>query len=152
MLKNFLITASRTFFRNKTFSILGILGLTMSMACVISIYTIINFQGNFDEHQENSDQIYRVISHITQNDQDDRFSTVPHPLSKSLRGKISGVSDVSNMYMLSTQLSTPSESGNVPKKILQKGVGFVEADLLNILTFEQHLKGTYLRPNAHKNH
>lgn len=133
MFYNFLLTAYRTFLRNKTYSLLGILGLTLSVSCVIAIYTIINFQSGFDKHQENYDHVYRVISHFEKGEEDFRTATVQHPMSKALRGQVSGIEAISNTYLWSAQVSISKNDGTF-KKLQQKHVGFVEPEITDILS------------------
>lgn len=133
MLRNFFLTAYRTFLRNKTYSILGILGLTLSISCVLSIYTIINFQSGFDQHQENYSKLYRIISHYEKGDNEYRTSTVQHPLSSAIKGQISGVEYVSNTYMWFSQVTIPMKDGSI-KKLEQNNIGFVESDITELIT------------------
>lgn len=135
MLRNFLITSFRSLTRNKTYFLLSTVGLSLGMSCVIALYTIINFQSNFDKHQENYDEIYRVIGHYQIGDEEGRTSTVPHPLSSAISEELSGVEAISNTYMLSDQINIPLPEDQL-KKIKQERIGFAEPDLFNILTFK----------------
>jgi len=133
MLKNFLFTAIRTFLRNKTFTFLGIIGLTLSIGSVIAIYTIINFHTNFDQHQVNYNSIYRSITRFEKDNQTKWYHSVPSPLSKSIKENVLGVEAVSNVYLTSLQLSV-KEQEEVPKKIFQRRVAFVEPAIDSILS------------------
>lgn len=64
MLKNIVITSLRNFFRNKTFSLINLIGLSVSMSLCMLIITIIKEQYSFDNFHKESDRIYRVNTHL----------------------------------------------------------------------------------------
>lgn len=140
MLKNFLITSFRTFSRNKTFFGLGLLGLSLGISCVISIYAIVNFQSNFDTHQKDGDRIYRIVGDYHIGDESGSTATVPHPLANGLRDELSNVVAISNLYMLSDQVNIPLPNDQL-KKIRQEHIGFIQKDALDILTIDWTVGG-----------
>lgn len=134
MLKNFFITSYRSLIRNKAYFFLGVAGLSLGIACVISLFTIIRFQDRFDKHQVHYDQIYRLIGSYQFQDQSGKTATVPHPLSTALRGELTNVKAISNTFMLRDQVNITMADGRF-KKIKQKGIAFVQPDLYDILSF-----------------
>ena len=134
MLRNFIITAYRSLLRNKVYFFLGVIGLTLGISCVVALYTIINFQSNFDTHQADSDQIYRVIAYYNTGEREGRTSTVPHPLAEAVREELPSVTAISNLYLLSDQVNIQQSDGEI-KKIKQEKIAFAEPDIFNILTF-----------------
>ncbi|MEQ9465769.1 MAG: FtsX-like permease family protein [Ekhidna sp.] len=140
MLKNFIITSFRTFSRNKTYFGLGLLGLSLGISCVISIYAIVNFQSNYDTHQKDGDQIFRIVGDYHIGDDQGTTATVPHPLANGIREELSNVVAISNLYMLNDQVNIPLPNDNI-KKIRQERMGFIQEDALDILTFEWTVGG-----------
>lgn len=134
MLKNFLITSYRTLARNKSYFLLGVLGLSLGISCVIALYTIISFQSSFDTHQENYSSIYRIIGNYKIGDEEGKTATVPHPLANGIKGELSGVEAISNLYLLSDQINIPQIDGDI-KKLKQEKIAFVQPDAFNILSF-----------------
>ncbi|MEP5611685.1 MAG: FtsX-like permease family protein [Cyclobacteriaceae bacterium] len=134
MLKNFIITSYRNLARNKSYFLLSVLGLSLGISCVIALYTIINFQSNYDKHQENYSSTYRIIGSYKRGDDEGKTATVPHPLSNGIREELSGVEAISNLYLLSDQVNIP-QSNDVVKKLKQEKIAFVQPDLFEILTF-----------------
>lgn len=135
MLKNFLITSLRSLQRNKAYFFLGVTGLALGISCVIALYTIINFQSNFDKHQENYDSIYRIIGSYKIGDDEGVTATVPHPLANGIREELLGVDAISNVFMLSAQVNI-EKSDKFTTKISQDGIAFADPDLFEILTFK----------------
>lgn len=60
MIKNYLSTAVREIFKNKTFSVIHILGLTMGIAVFVLILQYAFYELSYDKFYKNADQIYRV--------------------------------------------------------------------------------------------
>ncbi len=60
MLKNYFTIASRTYFRNKTITLVNILGLAMGMAAFIFLVLYISYERSYDTFHENSANIYRL--------------------------------------------------------------------------------------------
>lgn len=135
MLRNFLITSFRNLFRNKSYLFLSVLGLSLGIACVIALYTIINFQNNFDKHQANYDQVYRVVVDYKSGDDEGTTATVPHPLANGIREALTGVEAISNTYLLSDQINVAQRNGGV-KKVMQDNIAFAQSPIFDILTFE----------------
>ena len=60
MLKNYLITAIREIYKNKTFSIIHILGLSTGIAAFILILQYSLYELSYENFYKNADQVYRV--------------------------------------------------------------------------------------------
>ncbi len=60
MLKNYLIVAVRNLFRNKTFSLINILGLAFGVAVCTIIYLYVTYERSYDKFNVNADNIYRL--------------------------------------------------------------------------------------------
>ncbi len=60
MLRNFFKVSIRNLTRNKTYSIINILGLSIGMACSIIIFLFIFDELSYDKFNKKADQIYRV--------------------------------------------------------------------------------------------
>ncbi len=60
MVKSFLITGSRNIIKNKTYSIISILGLAISLSATLFLGAIIYTELTFDSFHKNSKNIYRL--------------------------------------------------------------------------------------------
>lgn len=65
MIKNFIITAYRNILRQKGFSIINIIGLSLSISVCMLIIVIIIDQYSYDNFHSKKDRIYRVLSDNT---------------------------------------------------------------------------------------
>ena len=60
MFRNYLITAIRTIFRQKGFSLINILGLAFGLACALLILLWVQDELSFDRFHEHAEHLYRV--------------------------------------------------------------------------------------------
>lgn len=61
MLKNYFITAFRNLTKNKIFSTINILGLSIGIAACLLISLYVNYEMSYDKHINQIDQLYRVL-------------------------------------------------------------------------------------------
>lgn len=67
MIKNYLKTAWRNLWKNKTFSSINILGLAIGMAACLLILQYVSFELSYDQFNKNVSDIYRVYNDRYQN-------------------------------------------------------------------------------------
>jgi hypothetical protein len=60
MFRNYFKTAWRNLLKNKTFSVINVLGLAIGIASFLLIVNYLRFEYSFDEFNANKDRIYRV--------------------------------------------------------------------------------------------
>ncbi len=75
MFKNYFKTAIRILKRQKVFSLINIIGLSVSMACSFLILTFVLFETSYDKYHEKGDRIFRMIS--TEDSADHGNSSLP---------------------------------------------------------------------------
>src|SRR4030095_2908212 len=67
MIKNYLKTAWRNLWKNKTFSFINIAGLAIGMAACLLILQFVSFKLSYDQFNRNAKDIYRVVNDRYQN-------------------------------------------------------------------------------------
>src|SRR5580698_6705008 len=67
MLKSYLTTAWRNIRKNKVFSFINIIGLSIGMAACLLILQYVNFELSYDQFNKNIGEIYRVSNDRYQN-------------------------------------------------------------------------------------
>ncbi len=84
MLKSIIVTALRNFLRNRTFSVINLVGLSVSMSLALLIISVIQEQFTFDDFHD-ADRIYRVNTRALRTDGgEEPYASVPFPLGKVL--------------------------------------------------------------------
>ena len=62
MYKNYLKTAFRNLFRNKIYSVINLLGLSVGITCALLLYLYVQDEMSYDRHYAQSQQIYRYTT------------------------------------------------------------------------------------------
>ena len=91
MIKNYLIIALRNFWRNKLFTFINIIGLSIGISAAIVIYLIVNYDFTFDKFHKDGDRIYRVVSNFTYQSEIGYNSGVCGPLAGAIKNQVPGV-------------------------------------------------------------
>ena len=85
MFKNYLITTLRNFRRNSFSTVINVLGLTLSLACCISIYAFIKHEYSFDTWHEKADRTFRVVGQYKGESGINYQGYVAFPMAEALR-------------------------------------------------------------------
>jgi ABC-type antimicrobial peptide transport system permease subunit len=91
MLRNYLTIAVRNIWRNKFFSLIHILGLSIGISASLVIFLIVNYELSFDKFEPDSERIYRVVMNFKMGDMSGTNAAVPAPLSNAIQNEVSGV-------------------------------------------------------------
>jgi len=75
MLKNYFITAVRYLWKQKGFSAINLIGLTIGMSVCYFALLFVRFELNYDAYHEKSDQIYRMVTDIKTEHGTEQLST-----------------------------------------------------------------------------
>jgi len=128
MLKNFLKLTLRNLLKNKTYVLINILGLGLSLACCIVAYLNYDFGMSFDKNHKNLDKIYKIHSDKEIDGQRFTYGITPMGLGAALKGK---------SHIITHQSRYAGYDLNVLKgdRALSKFVGCVEPDFLEMFTY-----------------
>ena len=95
MLQHFLFTAFRNLWRNKFFSLINILGLSIGMVLFVTIQLWIRYEKSFDTFHEKADRIYHLMVDMTSPEKPITiWYTTPAPLAPFLESKIPEIEHV----------------------------------------------------------
>lgn len=95
MLKNIFTTALRNILRNRTFSLINLIGLSVSMSLGMLIILIVKEQYTFDNFHSDADRIYRVNTRAFKVEGYSwDFASAPLPLGNALRDNYTFTEDV----------------------------------------------------------
>jgi len=85
MIKNLLLVALRNFKRDKSYSLLNILGLTIGITFSLFLIFYIKDELSYDRYNEKANRIYRINAHIKEADKDTmRWAVTPFPMAPAL--------------------------------------------------------------------
>lgn len=95
MFKNYLSIALRNLLRNKAFSVINILGLSIGISSALVIYLIAYYDFSYDKFEPGGDRIYRVVMTSSYQGNIDYNRAVAAPLGEVIRKEVSGLEEVS---------------------------------------------------------
>ncbi len=85
MLKNYLLVAIRHLRRQPTYASLNILGLTLGIISCLLIVLYLSHELSYDKYHENSENIYRISSKITEPDDSFNWAVTQFPLGRTVK-------------------------------------------------------------------
>ena len=104
MLKNYFLIAVRNFWKNKVFSFINVLGLSIGISAALVIYLIVAYDLGFDKFHKDSDRIFRVVTDLKFPDQDFKNSGVPAPLPEAFRKEVTGVEVAAAFHLFNSDV------------------------------------------------
>ena len=111
MLKSIFTTAIRNIFRNRSFSLINLVGLSVSMSLAMLIILIIKEQLTFDNFHVDSERIYRVNTMALRvNGDREPYASAPLPIGRALKEEYEFTE---NVVTLSKRLNGDATYGNV---------------------------------------
>jgi putative ABC transport system permease protein len=89
MIRNYVKTAYRNLSRNKGFTALNVLGLSVGVAASLLLFMVVRYELSFDKFHTNHDRIYRVVrKQLYPSGQEDLSSGNPLPVVAALKADI----------------------------------------------------------------
>ncbi|MEM8998674.1 MAG: ABC transporter permease [Bacteroidota bacterium] len=143
MLKNYLKVAWRNLIRNRSFSALNVLGLSIGLAVTILIVLWINFEVGFDKFHENGSRLYQVYNKYPVDGEIWTWNSTPKIMAKTIKKDYPEVERVSRYFY-----ETPFLFSSGEKRFKAVGTS-VDPDFLKMFHFpliqgnpDQVLEGT----------
>jgi putative ABC transport system permease protein len=93
MLKTYLTIAFRNFTRNKIFSLINVLGLSIGISSALVIFLIVHYDLTFDKFEKDSNRIYRVVTIMTFSGTPMHFSGVASPMAETVKKEVPGIEE-----------------------------------------------------------
>lgn len=114
MLKNYLVTAFRNFWRNKVFSAINVLGLSIGISAALVIFLIVDYELGYDKYEPDGERIYRVVVDAKYNGVQAYGVAMPAPLANAVQREVTGVEET-------VPVMTFQGDGNATVSIARKG-------------------------------
>jgi putative ABC transport system permease protein len=130
MIKNYFKTALRLFLRNKSFSLINIGGLSLSMAVCLLLIMIIKDANEYDKFHPNSHRVYRINTDMLRKNGDKNlYATSPYMVASALASNYTGIED---WTMFSTGLNKEIIANN---RRFHFNVHFTNDDFFDLFGF-----------------
>jgi len=129
MIKNYINIAIRFFFRNKLFSVINILSLSLGMSVFILITFWVIDEKGFDKFHENRNEIYRLIVEKVEEGQKKQTVRIPPAVSPALIDNFPEITYTTRFFSDDIKLINGETQ-------IQCNGAFVDSSFLNIFFFE----------------
>lgn len=133
MIKNYITTLFRNFYRQKIYTFLNVCGLALGFAVFIIIVRYIQYEFSYDKYHENADRIYQIAKFKQGGGGfmgSSRYAVTPAPLAAALREEFPEVKSATKFY---TWIDTLIRSEQ--KTFMEDGWVFVDNHMFEIFTF-----------------
>jgi len=118
MIKNYIKIAWRNLLKNKGFTAINIIGLSLGIGCFIVIAMFVTDELSYDQYHENADRIYRINSDIQFGGTDLTMAVSADPMGETLKNDYPEVEEYVRFYA----------SGG--SKLLKKGSEYINENLV----------------------
>ncbi len=98
MLTNYIKLAWRNLVRNRNYSIINILGLTIGLACFMLIMLYVNHEWSYDKFHAEGDQIYRVALERKYPGRSRNYAIIPHSYAQTIKDEINSVEESCRLF------------------------------------------------------
>src|ERR1700760_3023773 len=131
MIKSYFKTAWRNLWKNKAFSLINILGLSLGMAACLLILQYVNFELSYDHFNKNAHDIYRVVNDRYQNNKLIQHGTITYSgVGKAMKDDYPEVLNNSRVLPGGEQILIYKD-----KKIPKEQSMFVDNSFLSMFSF-----------------
>ena len=128
MLKNYLKTAFRNLWKNKTYSFLNIFGLAVGITCAGFIFLWVENEKSYNRFQAKYDNVYQVMEHQAYDGKNYTFAATPGVLAPAMKNELPGVIATARTTWQQKVLFSLGD-----KAIYEKGF-FADSSLFDMLT------------------
>ncbi len=128
MLKNFLKTAFRNLWKNKTYSFLNIFGLAVGITCAGFIFLWVEHEKSYNLFNQKFSRVYQVMEHQSYEGKNYTFAATPGLLGPAMKDELPGIKTTARTTWQQKLLFSLGE-----KAIYEKGF-FADSSLVDIFT------------------
>jgi putative ABC transport system permease protein len=139
MLKNYIAIAYRNFIRNKIFSLINVLGLSIGISAALVIFLIVHYDFSFDKFEPDRDRLYRVVTDVQVPGNVYHNPGVPTPMPNAVKKEVSGVEEVIGFHQFNgdgnvTIVKKSNEKPLVIKR--QSGLALVDKSYFKLVPYQ----------------
>lgn len=146
MLKNYFVTALRYFVRNKTFTTINLLGLSIGLACVMLITAWVSFELSYNSFHYNSSRIFRLSSKVYMAGVESLYATQHAPVGVLVAESFPEVEQMTRIGRPHSRMFKHNDD-----LMLVENIVFVDSSFFEIFSFDLFEgKGTSVltKPNS----
>lgn len=131
MLKNYFTIAFRSLVRNKAYTLINIIGLSLGITTCLVIFLLIRHETSFDGFHADVDRIYRIGRQSVSPNVVDKSHVVPYPFGEAMRNDFSDLKDITQIHFHENSLIAVDD-----EKVVVKHIVFADSMFFDVFSFE----------------
>jgi putative ABC transport system permease protein len=131
MIKNILLIALRNFKKDKWYSLLNVLGLTIGITFSLFLIFYVTDELNYDRYHEKADRILRIVSYIQERDKNTNWTATQLPLASTLKKDFPEVEESGRFLSRERTLFKNGE-----KSFYETKIYYADSTIFNIFTYK----------------
>jgi len=131
MFKNYLISLYRNIVRNRFYSILNIVGLSVGIAAAIFILLFVQDELSYDKYHSKHERVYRIESDFFISGKNDKFAIVPIPMGPALKIEFPEVEEFVRLNDVGNTLIRHKD-----KEYYEEGFYMADSTMFEVFTHE----------------
>lgn len=136
MLKNFTLLFLRNLRRQKLFSAINLLGLTVSMASTLLIYLYVRHEMSYDNFHEGADRIYRVNQTFIWAEKDNhQFGSTGPGVAFALKEELPEIELISRLHTQGDQIVTWHDGKGNTASFVETRIVTVDSNFFRMFSF-----------------
>lgn len=136
MIRNYLKIAFRNLWRDKSYTIINVVGLSLGITCGILIFLLVSTQLSVDTYHQNADRIYRIVTDLSFGEQEMNTPGVPVPLAGALRNDYPEVGIITSINASYDELITLESADGKLEKFQQEELAYVAPEWFELFDYK----------------
>ena len=132
MIKNYFKTAYRSLLRNKAYTIINVLGLSLGISCCLIIFLLVKFELSYEDMHSKKEDIYRVTGHFERDGATYHSPFTPFPMAEALRNDFPELINVTQTYY-NFRASIRNADNDI---MMADHIVFADEEYLSVFDFE----------------
>ncbi len=130
MIKNLLLIAVRNFKKDKWYSLLNVLGLTIGITFSLFLIFYVKDELNYDRYNKKADRIFRIVTYVQEKDKNTDFTITQAPLAATLKKEYPEVEESARFMGRERTLFKNGENSFYETKVY-----YADSTVFNIFTY-----------------
>lgn len=131
MFKNLLKISVRNILKDKAYSLINVLGLTIGITCSLFLFMYILNELSYDRYHKQGENIYRIVSNVKEPDDAFTWAVTQMPLAEEIRDNYPEVLGAVRFFNMSRDLFKVGE-----KEFYEENFLFADSTVFDMFTYE----------------
>jgi putative ABC transport system permease protein len=136
MIKNYIKTAYRSLWKNKGFTAINVLGLSIGLAtCLLIVFYVVD-ELSYDKYNTKADRIYRVTENVSLNGREGSSAGTAAPLMDALKSNFPQIEKIARLIPTTSLFWSPQKFyiKKGTENIQERSIVYSESNIFDVFT------------------